>query len=79
MLILSRKTGQQIKIGSEIQLTIVGLEGSRVCLGIDAPREYPILRGELLERADQPLYIEVDVGPDAVNPTCMPAARIELR
>ncbi|MCC9600025.1 carbon storage regulator [Stieleria sp. JC731] len=47
MLVLSRKTDQQIHIGDDITITVVRVEGNRVRIGIDAPRELRIVRGEL--------------------------------
>jgi carbon storage regulator len=59
MLVLSRKSGEQLMIGDDIRVTIVGVRGGRVLLGIDAPTNVPILRGELHERCDEPIIIEV--------------------
>jgi carbon storage regulator len=50
MLVLSRKIGQSIVIGDGIEITIVELRGDQVRLGIDAPREVPVNRKEILER-----------------------------
>lgn len=47
MLVLSRKQGEKIVIGPNITLVVVGVQGDRVRLGIDAPPEVPILREEL--------------------------------
>lgn len=47
MLVLSRKEKQRIVINENIEVTIVGIRGSRVTLGIDAPLSVPIHRGEL--------------------------------
>lgn len=47
MLVLSRKIDEQIMIGDDIQITVVRLEGNRVGIGISAPRDIRILRGEL--------------------------------
>lgn len=47
MLVLSRKPGEQIRIGNDIVLTVQRLSGNRVSIGIDAPRDYRIVRGEL--------------------------------
>ncbi len=47
MLVLSRKAGESIKIGDEITVVIHRISGSRVTLGLDAPRNLRIIRGEL--------------------------------
>jgi carbon storage regulator len=47
MLVLSRKQGEQIKIGDGITVTILGVRGGVVKVGIDAPPHLRILRGEL--------------------------------
>jgi|SoiMethySBSTD1v2_1073268.scaffolds.fasta_scaffold1846669_1 carbon storage regulator len=51
MLFLSRKCGESIVIGSGIIVTVMHVYGKTVSLGIDAPREIGIRRGELSERA----------------------------
>jgi len=47
MLVLTRRNGQSIRIGPDIEVHVVRIEGDRVVLGFDAPREVPIARGEL--------------------------------
>lgn len=49
MLVLSRKKGEQLAIGSDIVIEILGVEGDRVRVGIDAPKEIRIFRKELLD------------------------------
>jgi carbon storage regulator len=49
MLVLSRKQGEQIKVGEGITVTVLGVRGGVVKLGIDAPPHLRILRGELTE------------------------------
>ncbi|HZZ27998.1 MAG TPA: carbon storage regulator [Pirellulales bacterium] len=47
MLILSRKVGERIVIGSDITVVVSRVSGDRVTLGLEAPPEVHILRGEL--------------------------------
>jgi carbon storage regulator len=47
MLVLSRKAGEKVVIEGGITLTVVQVEGGRVRIGIDAPHDVRILRGEL--------------------------------
>ncbi|WP_165246490.1 carbon storage regulator CsrA [Paludisphaera soli] len=49
MLVLSRKAMQSVMIGSDIRITVVRVEGNQVRIGIEAPQDVRILRGELLE------------------------------
>ena len=49
MLVLTRKKNEEIKIGS-VTIRIVRICGNRVRLGIVAPSEVKVLRGELVER-----------------------------
>ena len=48
MLVLSRKVGQRIVIGEGISVVISRITGSHVSIGVEAPREIPIRRGELM-------------------------------
>lgn len=49
MLVLSRKQGETIRIGNDIVITIISSGDGGVRVGIDAPTEFKILRGELYE------------------------------
>jgi carbon storage regulator len=53
MLVLSRRETEQIKLGDSIVVTVVKLGGDRVRLGIEAPSDVLVLRGEL-ERRERP-------------------------
>lgn len=54
MLVLTRRTGQAIRIGDDVEVHVIRIEGDRVVLGFDAPREIAISRSELLaEVADE--------------------------
>ena len=51
MLVLTRKQGQSFLLGSSIEITILEVNGDKVRVAIDAPREVSILRKELAEAA----------------------------
>jgi carbon storage regulator len=48
MLVLSRKLGEKIHIGDNICITVVDIDRGKVRLGIEAPRNIPVYRQELL-------------------------------
>jgi len=47
MLVLSRREGEWIRIGDSITITVVRMGGDKVRVGIDAPNDLLVLRGEL--------------------------------
>jgi carbon storage regulator len=49
MLVLTRKKGESIMIGDQIELVIVSIEGDQVKLGIKAPQQVEIFRKEVYE------------------------------
>ena len=58
MLVVTRKLGEQIQIGDDIQLTVTQINGDRIRLGISAPREIPVVRRELIP-VETPQFIEM--------------------
>jgi carbon storage regulator len=50
MLVLTRKPGESIRIGDNIKLTIVDVDGNNIKIGIDAPRTVAIHREEVYKR-----------------------------
>ena len=54
MLVLSRRESERIRLGDSIVVTIVKLAGDRVRLGIEAPADMLVLRGELEPRQSKP-------------------------
>jgi len=60
MLVLTRKLQQQIKIGEQITVTILKVKGNTVRVGISAPREVRVVRGELPKEGPAAEIVEVE-------------------
>ncbi len=58
MLVLSRKLGEKIYIGENICITVVDIDRGKIRLGIEAPRDVPIYRQELLPIHQQQLLAQ---------------------
>jgi carbon storage regulator len=52
MLVLTRRPGQSIVIGDGVEVMVVRIEGDRVVVGIEAPRNVRIVRAELLRAVE---------------------------
>ena len=50
MLVLSRREGETLMIGDDITVTVLGINGNQVRIGIDAPKEVPVHRLEIFNR-----------------------------
>lgn len=58
MLVISRKINESITIGDNIVVTILAVEGDRIKIGIDAPRELIILRQEIFQAVQEQSKIQ---------------------
>lgn len=61
MLVLTRRVGEKIQIGAEVFVTVLGIKGNQVRIGIDAPKEINIVRTEIipkLEKDGKEVYTE---------------------
>lgn len=65
MLILSRRVGEKLTIGDNVTLTVLGVKGNQIRLGIDAPRGVPVHREEVLEKLQRAASLEDDAAEQA--------------
>ena len=85
MLVLSRKVDQEILIGEDVKLTIIRVDGNRVRIGVEAPRDVRILRGELSadDASDSLTEMELELSPRemafAHSPQRKPVGRLSRR
>jgi carbon storage regulator len=50
MLILTRRVGESLMIGTEVTVTVLGIKGNQVRIGVDAPKDVAVHREEVYER-----------------------------
>ena len=67
MLIITRKKGQSIMIGDNIEITVSKLDDGSVKLGIDAPKDMTILRKELYEEVKNENKAAMNINVDILK------------
>lgn len=67
MLILTRRVGETLMIGDEVTVTVLGVKGNQIRLGVNAPREVAVHREEIYDKikreqegsdANSPVYAD---------------------
>ena len=53
MLILTRRNGEVLKIGDDIDVTVLGIKGNQIRVGINAPRDVAVHREEVYQKIKQ--------------------------
>ncbi len=67
MLVLSRKLGESIVIGDNIRVTVVGVNGGKIRIGIEAPQDVLVLREELVTAAATSCQISKPASTEATS------------
>ena len=67
MLILSRKTDQQIKIGDDITLTIIEIRGDQVKIVVEAPKSIKVFRQEVFSAIKSENTAALNVNTDSIG------------
>jgi carbon storage regulator len=52
MLVITRRPGHSVRLGQDIEVVVLRVDGAEIRIGIKAPREIPVLRRELLSRVE---------------------------
>jgi carbon storage regulator len=53
MLILTRRVGESLRIGDEVSVTVLGIKGSQVRIGVNAPKSVSVHREEVYDRINE--------------------------
>lgn len=53
MLILTRRVGESVVIGDDVSVTVLGVKGNQVRLGVNAPRDVAVHREEIYDKIQQ--------------------------
>lgn len=61
MLILTRRVGESLMIGDEVTVTVLGVKGSQVRIGVKAPKNISVHREEIFRRIKRELATECDL------------------
>ena len=67
MLILTRRVGESLRIGDDVSVTVLGIKGSQVRIGVNAPKTIPVHREEVYDRINNEKSAKKDFDEDNKN------------
>ena len=69
MLILTRRVGETLVIGDDVTVTVLGVRGNQVRLGVNAPKDIAVHREEIYQRIQNEKFGEISSESDENNDT----------